>query len=209
MKSIEIKNLKKSYGKKVLFENLSFQIEAGEMVAIIGPSGCGKSTLLNIIGLIETFDSGIVRIQQRKIPKPNTKTAQKMIRDELSYLFQNFALIDTETVEENLMLAVQGSRSRKRELVQKALIKVGLEQTIHQKVFELSGGEQQRIAIARALLKKGNILLADEPTGSLDPENRDHILRLLRAISNQGKTILIVTHDQVVAEACDRIIALS
>lgn len=132
-----------------------------------------------------------------------------MIRDELSYLFQNFALIDTETVEENLMLAVQGSRSRKRELVQKALIKVGLEQTIHQKVFELSGGEQQRIAIARALLKKGNILLADEPTGSLDPENRDHILRLLRAISNQGKTILIVTHDQVVAEACDRIIALS
>ncbi len=208
MAIIEIKNLKKSYGKKALFENLSFQIEAGEMVAITGPSGCGKSTLLNMIGLIETVDSGKIRINQKDVPKPNTKAAQKMIRDELSYLFQNFALIDTETVEKNLMLAAQGSNQKKRERIQKALMNVGLQQVINQKVCELSGGEQQRVAIARALLKKGNILLADEPTGSLDPKNRDHVLTLLRTINNQGKTILIVTHDRVVAQACDRIIAL-
>ncbi len=208
MAILEIKDLKKSYGRKVLFKDLSFQIEAGEMVAITGPSGCGKSTLLNMIGLIEPFDAGTVRIDQKEAPKPNTRAAQKMIRDELSYLFQNFALIDTETVEYNLMLALRGTKERKRKQVKDVLKHVGMEQSIHQKVCELSGGEQQRVAIARALLKKGKILLADEPTGSLDSQNRDHVLSLLQNMSREGKVVLIVTHDPVVAQACDRIIAI-
>ncbi|GJM58059.1 bacteriocin ABC transporter ATP-binding protein [Erysipelotrichaceae bacterium OPF54] len=207
MSIIEAENLKKQFGKKVLFEDLSFQIKAGEMVAVTGKSGCGKTTLLNILGLIEPFDSGKVRIVGRPAPRPNSRAAQKMIRNELSYLFQNFALIDTETVEANLMLAASGT-DRKKE-IQNALRAVGLEHTRHQKVFELSGGEQQRIAIARTMLKRGKIVLADEPTGSLDPKNRDHVLKLLHDLCREGKTVLIVTHDPVVAKRCDRILPLA
>lgn len=207
MSIIEAENLKKQFGKKVLFEDLSFQIKAGEMVAVTGKSGCGKTTLLNILGLIESFDSGKVRIVGRPAPRPNSRAAQKMIRNDLSYLFQNFALIDTETVEANLMLAASGT-GRKKE-IQNALRTVGLEHTLHQKVFELSGEEQQRIAIARTILKKGKIVLADEPTGSLDPKNRDHVIKLLHDPCREGKTVLIVTHDPVVAKRCDRILPLA
>ncbi len=207
MSIIEAENLKKQFGKKVLFEDLSFQIKAGEMVAVTGKSGCSKTTLLNILGLIESFDSGKVRIVGRPAPRPNSRAAQKMIRNELSYLFQNFALIDTETVEANLMLAASGT-GRKKE-IQNALRTVVLEHTLHQKVFELSGGEQQRIAIARTMLKRGKIVLADEPTGSLDPKNRDHVIKLLHDLCREGKTVLIVTHDPVVAKRCDRILPLA
>lgn len=130
-----------------------------------------------------------------------------MIRNDLSYLFQNFALIDTETVEANLMLAASGT-GRKKE-IKNALRTVVLEHTLHQKVFELSGGEQQRIAIARTILKKGKIVLADEPTGSLDPKTRDHVIKLLHDPCREGKTVLIVTHDPVVAKRCDRILPLA
>lgn len=204
MEKIKVNHLEKKFGSHVLFQDLSFQIEQGEMVAIVGSSGCGKTTLLNILGLIEPFENGEVWINGKRVPKPNTRAAQRMMRDELSYLFQNFALIDTETVEKNLKLVAKNSQ-----LISEVLKTVGLERTLHQKVYELSGGEQQRVAIARILLKKGNIVLADEPTGSLDHENRDFVLRLLRDLCEQGKTVLIVTHDPVVAQACDRILYLS
>ncbi len=205
---IEGNRIEKKFGTRRLFHDFSFQIEAGEMVAIVGASGCGKTTLLNILGLIEPLDVGEVRIDGQKAPRPNTRKAQKTIQSTISYLFQNFALIDTKTVEDNLMLAAHGTKPQKRRLVRQALKTVGLERALRQRVYELSGGEQQRVAIARAMLKPGKIVLADEPTGALDPENRTLVLRLLQGMRDAGKTIVIVTHDDYVAKACDRIIRL-
>ena len=181
------------------------------MVAITGSIGCGKTTLLNMIGLIEPIDSGEYILLGKKAPKCNTNNSNNVIRANISYLFQNFALIDNFTVEENLMLAlryVNKSREQKKRLINTALLKVDLKNYQKKRIFEISGGEQQRVALARAILKPSDIILADEPTGALDPINRDIVLKILRELNEFGKTIVIVTHDMTVANSCDRIIQL-
>lgn len=209
---IELENVSKSFGKKRVLSNINLNINKGEMLAIVGPSGCGKSTLLNILGFIEDFQEGTYRFQGKENVKVNGKTSEKIIREKVSYLFQNFALIDSETVEENLLLAlyyVKKSKQEKQQLIAAALKEVGLSDYEKFKVFELSVGEQQRIAIARVLLKPSELILADEPTGSLDDTNKIMVLELLKKINMQGKTVIIVTHDQKVAQECSRIIDLS
>ncbi len=207
---IELKDVNKKYGNKDLFNNLNLSIKKGEMVAITGASGCGKSTLLNILGLIDKPDSGEVIICDNKNPYDNENVKLNLFRYNIGYLFQNYALVDNYTVSKNLDIALEYVKSNnKKELKEKALKKVGLLDKLNSKVFELSGGEQQRIALARLMIKKNNIILADEPTGSLDASNRDIILKLLRDLNNEGKTIVIVTHDNVVADMCTRKISLS
>ena len=208
---IQLENITKTIGKKVILENLSLKINQGDLVAIVGKSGSGKSTLLNLLGLIDGDYSGYYEIFGQKNVPVNSAKSQAIIREHISYLFQNFALIDNETVEYNLMLALKYVKLSKKDKVKKIeeiLERVGLSSTLHQKVSELSGGEQQRIAVARAILKPSQLLLADEPTGSLDPENRDLVLNFLLDMNKEGKTVIIVTHDAYVAEQCHRVIEL-
>lgn len=182
------------------------------MIAITGPSGSGKSTILNILGLIESFNTGTYKRFDQVNIKPNSKTAQAIIREDISYLFQNFALIEDETVEYNLMLGIRYLRCGKSEkltIINDALNKVGLQGYAKSKIFELSGGQQQRVAMARALIKPSKLILADEPTGSLDQKNRDEIMQLLKEMNKQGKTIIVVTHDDEVAKQCQRIVHLA
>lgn len=208
---IKLENVTKTIGKKVILENLSLKINQGDLVAIVGKSGSGKSTLLNLLGLIDGDYSGYYEIFGQQNVPVNSVKSQAIIREHISYLFQNFALIDNETVEYNLMLALKYVKLSKKDKVKKIeeiLERVGLSSTLHQKVSELSGGEQQRIAVARAILKPSQLLLADEPTGSLDPENRDLVLNFLLDMNKEGKTVIIVTHDAYVAQQCHRVIEL-
>lgn len=209
MSVIELNNITKKYGSKKLFDNFSLKINKNELVALTGPSGKGKTTILNMIGLLETFDEGELLIDGQKNIKVNSSKATKILREKIGYLFQNCALVDDETVYYNLDLAlkyVKNNRKEKNELIKKALNDVGLEGFERRKIYELSGGEQQRVAIARIILKPCKVILADEPTGSLDEKNRDLVLELLKKLNNNGKTIVLVTHDEFVANQCDRII---
>ena len=202
---IELKNINKNYGNKYLFKNLNFSIKKGEMIAITGASGSGKSTLLNIIGLIDKPNSGEVSICGNKNPYDKEKIKLNLFRNNIGYLFQNYALVDNYTVSKNLDIALEYVKGKnKNKLKEEALDKVGLLDKLNNKVFELSGGEQQRVALARLMLKKNDIILADEPTGSLDEDNKAIILKLLKELNNEGKTVVIVTHDKVVADICDR-----
>ncbi|MDO5016284.1 MAG: ABC transporter ATP-binding protein [Eubacteriales bacterium] len=211
MSVIEVTKLNKAYEDKTIFHDFSMTVEEGEMLAICGESGCGKTTLLNIIGLLEPFDSGDVIVKGQKNVKPNSREATKLLRETISYLFQNFALVEDETVKYNLMLAlhyVEASGQEKADRIHQALSAVGLEGYEDKRIYHLSGGEQQRVAIARCLLKPSNIVLADEPTGSVDPHNREIIINLIKEMNINGKTVVIVTHDPYVAAHCRRQIYL-
>ncbi|MCZ3622750.1 ABC transporter ATP-binding protein [Lactobacillus mulieris] len=208
---LKMDNLTKKYGQQTILDHFNLSIKKGELVAIVGPSGSGKSTILNILGLIENFDSGQYFFMGHSNIKPNSSTAQKMIREKISYLFQNYALIEEDTVYQNLLLSlkyVKKSKSEKRKIINTALSEVGLAGFAERKVYELSGGQQQRVAIARALIKPSELLLTDEPTGSLDKSNRDEVFALLKKLNQQGKTIIVVTHDPEIAQQCERIIKL-
>ena len=204
--------LNKSFGSNTVLHNISFEIESGESVALVGPSGCGKSTLLNIIGLLETLDSGTVNLEGRTYPSINSKKATLMRRTEINYLFQSFALINDWKVSKNLLLALQYTKLSKQEqerLIRTALENYGIGEKFDAVVNELSGGEKQRVAIARAMIKPGNLILADEPTGSLDKAMATIVIdSLLDSVHANHKTLLMVTHDMGIAQRCDRIIEL-
>ncbi len=205
---IELRGITKRYGERTIFENYSMCVHEGEMVAVVGKSGCGKSTLLNIIGLLETVDEGQVCIDDLQNIFPQSRLAITVIREKISYLFQNFALVDEETVFYNLKLALKYVKGNKKQMIEKALTDVGLKGYEDKRIYQLSGGEQQRVALARIMVKPSKIVLADEPTGSLDAENGDVVVSMLRRLQQQGKTIVIVTHDDRVARQCDRIVTL-
>lgn len=200
----------KGYGRRKILRDFGLAIVTGEMLAITGPSGAGKSTLLNILGLFDRVDSGTVLAQGKPVPRPNSGAARGYIRDHVGYLFQNYALVESDTVRANLALALTYSKSPvpKARQIEEALAFVGLPQAAGRRVFTLSGGEQQRVAVARLMLKPCDIVLADEPTAALDSENRDIVLALLKELNSTGKTVVIATHDEKVAVACSRQVAL-
>ena len=209
---LQVDALNKSFGSNTVLHNISFEIESGESVALVGPSGCGKSTLLNIIGLLETLDSGAISLEGRAYPSINSKKATFMRRTEINYLFQSFALINDWKVSKNLLLALQYTKLSKQEqerLIRTALENYGIGEKFDAVVNELSGGEKQRVAIARAMIKPGNLILADEPTGSLDKAMATIVIdSLLDSVHANHKTLLMVTHDMGIAQRCDRIIEL-
>jgi putative ABC transport system ATP-binding protein len=201
---IEGKNIVKRFGDLVIFDGFDFFIDDGEFVAFSGNSGRGKTTLLNIIGLIEPIDGGELLINNRAYVKK--RQILGYYRNEVGFLFQNFALIENKTVWQNLDIIKE--RSRTEYSIEEALDTVGLADKIDNKVYTLSGGEQQRVALARLFLKKCDIILADEPTGSLDAKNADVVMGILKNLNRQGKTVVIVTHDPRIKGMAGRVIEL-
>lgn len=209
MTIVELKNVSKSYGDKNVLNNLSVKIEEGTFNVIMGASGSGKSTILNIIGLLDKATSGDVILFGQKNIRPFSMKAEQMLKNKIGYLFQNFALIENETVVNNLKLALENVRGNKKEKISEALKEVGLEGYENKKIFKCSGGEQQRVAIARLLLKPCELILADEPTGSLDIKNREIVVKLLKNMQELGKTIIVVSHDPFFEEIADNVIDLN
>jgi len=201
---IKISNLNKSFGEKVLFKNFDAVIEDGEFVIFTGESGCGKTTLLNMIGAIERVDSGSITIEGIDVGR--AKNRMKLFREVYGFVFQNFALVENKTVEENLSLVLPKYSSGVS--IEESLEQVGLSGFQEKKVYRLSGGEQQRVALARLLLKKCSVILSDEPTGSLDKRNADEVMNLLSGFNKQGKTIILVTHDEEIKKRGSRMIKL-
>lgn len=209
---IEIENLNKTFAGTTVLHNMNMQINEGEMVAIVGESGCGKTTLLNILGLISLPTSGHYMIKGKTIKHINTKDAMMLRRYAIGYLFQNYGLVEDETVEWNLKLAYAYKKTSKKiqkEEMERLLDEFQLTGKLKNKVYQLSGGEQQRLALIKLIIKDCDIILADEPTGSLDASNRDLVMHKLLQMNQQHKTIVIVTHDMNVANSCHRIIELS
>lgn len=203
--TIRVQNLHKQFGNKVLFSNLSFEIESGKITGIFGSSGSGKTTLLNIIGLIEPAE-GTVEFDGK--PVQSKKKINRMLSEKISFVFQNYGLVEHMTVLENLKLMKCMDRQEVRGEVGRALEKMGLGGFEGRKVFELSGGEQQRVALTKVILKNPEIILADEPTASLDEQNKQLVMSLFRDFAGNGKTVVIVSHDPWVIRQCDEVINL-
>lgn len=206
---VKLNGINKSFDDLPVLKNLTLKIDKGEMVAIVGHSGSGKSTLLNIMGLLEKKTSGDLEVLGNLNVKPFSRKGIKLLRNHIGFLFQNYALLDDKTVEYNLAIAVDKGFCRVSvDDINKSLKIVGLEGFNNKKIYQCSGGEQQRVAIARLLLKKSSLIFADEPTGSLDEDNRNSIVELLKSLNQEGKTIVVVTHDPNVASQCHRVINL-
>jgi putative ABC transport system ATP-binding protein len=209
-KAIEVLNITKKFGKRYIFKNLNLSVEDGEFVSIVGPSGCGKSTILNMIGLLESSDAGQIKLKGKEIPKIKSNEATMLRRNTINYLFQSFALINDMTIYQNLFLAMNFANITTKEKdirIEEILKKVQLEKFKDEKVNTLSGGEQQRVALARTILKPGDIILADEPTGSLDSEAAEIAFNIIKDLSKQyRKTVMMVTHSKHLANQADRII---
>ncbi|MBZ5984460.1 ATP-binding cassette domain-containing protein [Leuconostoc gelidum subsp. gasicomitatum] len=195
---IELKNIHKQFDEKVVLEDFSYQFENGQSYALTGMSGSGKTTLLNMIGKIEKPDTGDVLIDQkqlRKIPE------QVYFQNYAGYLFQNYGLIDNETIEQNLILAFVGKRIKKAEQKSQmlaALKQVNLTLDLSRKVYSLSGGEAQRVAIAKIILKKPMIILADEPTAALDEKNGQEVVDLMKQLVTDDTILIVATHNPMV-----------
>jgi len=204
---VELSRINKKFNGRDILKDFDLQIGTGEFVSIMGSSGAGKTTILNIIGLLLKPDGGDVMI--KNIVNPNSKETMNLRRGSFGYIFQNYVLMDNETVEENLKLSKKHNPDYTPDLVNEILELVQLDSSfLKKKVFQLSGGEQQRIAIARAMLKRCDIILADEPTGNLDKKNKAIIVDLFKQLKRMGKTIVCVTHDPDVAQSSDRIVEI-
>lgn len=201
---ILIENLSKKFDDKVLFNSFNITIPDGAFVVFCGESGCGKTTLLNMIGCLEKPDSGSIIIDGIDIWR--TKKKRDLFSYKLGFLFQNFALLEGKTVAQNLQIIEKKVRTEKS--IDQVLFEVGLQGKKDMKVYKLSGGEQQRLALARLMLKQCDVILADEPTGSLDEENADMVMQILHFLNQMGKTIILVTHNKKIIESEGNVIKL-
>ena len=197
-----IKNCTKMVNKQRLFHLDDFSANTGELITILGKSGAGKSTLLNILGLNQEFTSGEFHIFGKSVNKLTNKEKMEIKRKEISFLFQDFGLIEYETIDFNLDIGLRfkkmSMKERKTAKIE-ILKKVGLEKRLKTPVYLLSGGEKQRIALARTFLKNGRIILADEPTGSLDDSNKKIIFSILQELVAEKRLVIVVTHDTELA----------
>lgn len=214
--NIVIKNISKTYkigsdSECKALKGINISIPQGSLIAIIGKSGSGKSTLLHILGLSDTFDSGKYYLDNKDVSNYSDKAKAKIRNKSIGYILQDFALIPELNVFDNIALPLYISGARKkviREKINSILIEMGLSNIKFKKVNELSGGQKQRVAIARTLLTDPDIILADEPTGSLDMNTGNEIINLLLKLNQSGVTIVIVTHDMDIAKRCERVITI-
>ena len=206
---ITVSNLTKGFHKQPpLWDNLSFDVPPHSVTALTGPSGSGNSTLLNCIGALETPDSGSIQVFGTEVTKLGYRKARKYRRDYVGYLFQDYALIPGQTVYDNINLAARPNKilPTKAMLTQiaQALDQVGLAGYERRQVCELSGGEQQRVAIARLLVRPPKVVLADEPTGALDHDNSLRVIAHLRDLADGGASVVVATHSDLVADSADQ-----
>jgi len=212
---IDIKNLHKSYkmGSNSLhvLKGINFSVEEGELVAIMGSSGSGKSTLLNILGMLDELDEGSYTLDGVPIKNLNETKAAQYRNKFLGFIFQSFNLINYKSAAENVALPLyyqKVSRKERQEKALKYLEQVGLKDWATHLPSELSGGQKQRVAIARAMAAEPKVLLADEPTGALDSKTSYEVMDLIQKINDAGNTILVVTHEEDIAQMCKRIVNL-
>lgn len=207
---IKIEHLTKSFGERTVFQDINLQFAAGKVYALIGNSGCGKTTLLNILAKLEPYDKGIINYRGQELKQIKS---HHFFKDELGYLFQNFGLLENETVAANLELGMIGQKLTKQEKKQReeeVLEKVGLNYlTLDQKIYELSGGEAQRVALAKVILKDPPLILADELTAALDPETSQEIMNLLLSLKKPDRLMIIATHNPAIWEKADEVIRLN
>ena len=203
MSLLELKDVYKIYGDLHALDNVNFKVEKGEWVSIMGPSGSGKSTMMNIIGCMDKPSKG-----QVDIAKENAKNLTTIRRDKIGLIFQQFYLVQYLTALENVMLAQYYHSMPDEKEALEALGRVGLGDRAHHLPSQLSGGEQQRVCVARALINHPEIILADEPTGNLDDANEEIVVDLFQKLHEEGTTLVIVTHDPEVGEVAQRQIVL-
>lgn len=215
MKLLEINNVKKVFGKgdsevKAL-DGLSLSVNQGEMIAIMGASGSGKSTLLNILGMLDVQTEGDYYVNGKRVNDFKSREMAKMRNEFFGFVVQDFALVPEMNVENNVKLPLtysKLSRKQRKERVREFLSKLGIEDKIKNYPHQLSGGQKQRVSIARALVNNASVILCDEPTGALDSKNTIKIMELFKKLKEEGKTLVIVTHEKMVAEYCDRIVMI-
>ena len=208
---IELQHIWKQFGSRIIFSDLNLNFQSGMVYALIGDSGCGKTTLLNMLAKLETFNKGEIVYKGKSLTSLKN---EEFYRNELGYLFQNFGLLESQTIRENLELGLIGKKKNKKQekerLLLQALQAVRLDYlSLNQKIFELSGGEAQRVALAKIILKNPPLILADEPTASLDPKNSKEIMEILLELRNANRTIIIATHNPSIWKMADQVIRLS
>jgi len=212
---IKIKNLYKTYHSggvdTEVLKNISFEIPGGQFIAIIGPSGAGKSTLLYQMGLLDTPSSGSILINNKEVSNLNESEETKFRLHNFGFIFQDYGLIPEFTAEENIILSalmLDMSREEIRTYIQELGVLLEIQHVLHHVPSQLSGGEQQRVSIARAVVKRPKILFADEPTASLDTKRSREVIDILRKLNKQGQTIVMITHENEYAQLADRIVEL-
>ncbi|WP_295077999.1 ABC transporter ATP-binding protein [Ruminococcus sp.] len=210
---IELKDVKKDYGKGEYIthalQGVNLNIEKGEFVAIVGTSGSGKSTLLHIIGGMDQMSSGIYRFENEVISDYSLAKLQEFRKKYISFIFQNFALMNKYTVYENVEMPLLARKVKgRKKIVMDCLEKTGISDLKNKLPSQLSGGQQQRCAIARALASDSPVILADEPTGALDNKTSDEIMSCFEEVLSNGRTIILITHDIEIANRCQRIVRI-
>ena len=213
---IRLKNISKQYTLGDVITNalneISLTIADGEFVAIMGASGSGKSTLLNIIGCMDTPSGGEYFLDDRKVSELNSRELSSIRNAKISFVFQNFAVMEKYSAYENIELPLVNRRvsaNERRHTVEEAAARFGITEQLCKLPKQMSGGQQQRVALARALASGADIILADEPTGALDKKTGIELMEIFKELNRDGKTIIIVTHDPNVAEYADRVITIS
>ena len=208
MKLLELKNITKRYGSLYALDNVSLSIDKGEWIAIMGPSGSGKSTMMNIISCMDKPTEGQVIFDGRDITKDSRRKLTEFHRDKIGLVFQQFHLINYLNAVENVMIAQYYHSMPDEKEALEALERVGLKDRAKHLPSQLSGGEQQRVCIARALINSPELILADEPTGNLDEANENIVLDLFRQLHKEGTSLIVVTHDPEVGEVAERVVRL-
>ena len=215
MTLIKVKNLKKQFqiGSEIVnaIKDISFEVNAGEFISIMGPSGSGKTTLMNIIGCLDTPTSGEYHLDDSEVSSLDDDELAAIRNRKIGFVFQSFHLLTRNTALKNVMLPLTYAGYDKSEATEKAksvLDKVGLDDRINHKPNELSGGQQQRVAIARALVNNPSIIFADEPTGNLDTKTGEEIMNLFKELHRNGQTIIVITHENEIADQTERIITV-